>query len=231
VRRALNLALDRHGGNLMVQKVSAMKNYGIAFPAGADQDISQEEMDKLPGFGTDMVAARAEAKRLLAEAGVPNLHLTLLNRNTGEPYATAGIFMIDQWRQIGVDAVQNLVETAPYFAGLSSGNFDVAMDSNSTVSSDADEVLVKYLPDSSSNFSGGKDPELQSLYDKQALATDPVERKKLIDAFQRRLIDDAFVLPLFRSVNIGALSANFKGWKIMPSPTLNMDMAEVWIQK
>jgi peptide/nickel transport system substrate-binding protein len=142
-----------------------------------------------------------------------------------------GIYFIDQLRQIGVTADQNLVETSAYFGALNSGNFDIAMDSNGTISADADEVLVKYLPGSGSNFTGGKDQVLQDLYSKQLLTDDPTQRQALIDAFQHRMMDQLYTIPLFRSVNIAAVATNVHGWKIMPSPTLNMDMAEVWIQK
>ena len=40
---------------------------------------------KLPGFSKDIKASRAEAKKLLAEAGVPNLKFTLWNRNLAMP--------------------------------------------------------------------------------------------------------------------------------------------------
>ena len=65
---------------------------------------------------------------MLAEAGVPNLKFQLWNRNLAMPYTPAGIFLVDQWRQIGVNVEHKQLETSPYLAGMSSGQFDVAID-------------------------------------------------------------------------------------------------------
>ena len=56
----------------------------------------------MPGFSSDINASRAEARKLLQEAGAENLTFTLTNRNVAMPYTPVGVFLIDQWRQIGV---------------------------------------------------------------------------------------------------------------------------------
>ena len=76
----------------------------------------EAELVKLPGFSKDIKASREEAKKLLAEAGVPNLKFTLWNRNLAMPYTPAGIFLVDQWRQIGVEVEHEQSDTAPYLA-------------------------------------------------------------------------------------------------------------------
>ena len=76
----------------------------------------EAELVKLPGFAKDIKASREEAKKLLAEAGVPNLKFALWNRNLAMPYTPAGIFLVDQWRQIGVEVEHKQSDTAPYLA-------------------------------------------------------------------------------------------------------------------
>ena len=56
----------------------------------------EEDLVKMPGFGKNIEAARAEAKRLLTEAGVPNLKVRLINRTVSNLYIPAGIYIIDQ---------------------------------------------------------------------------------------------------------------------------------------
>ena len=51
----------------------------------------------------DIAKSREEAKKLLAEAGHANLKFTLWNRNLAMPYTPAGVFLVDQWKQIGVE--------------------------------------------------------------------------------------------------------------------------------
>ena len=44
------------------------------------------------------------------------------------PYTPAGIFLVDQWRQIGVTVEHKQFDTAPYLATMNAGNHDVAID-------------------------------------------------------------------------------------------------------
>jgi hypothetical protein len=78
------------------------------------------------GVGDDE-DARAEARRLLQEAGVPNLRFEIISMSL-PPFPTVAVWAIDQWRQIGVKVEHRQSETSPYLAGMSSGNFDVAVD-------------------------------------------------------------------------------------------------------
>ena len=57
----------------------------------------------MPGFSKNIEASRAEARRLLAEAGVSNLKVKLTNRTIANLFTGGGVYVIDQWRQIGVE--------------------------------------------------------------------------------------------------------------------------------
>jgi peptide/nickel transport system substrate-binding protein len=106
VRRALTLALDRWNGSKALSRIALVKEVaGIQVP-GTPWATPPEELGKLAGYGTDITAARAEARRLLKEAGQETLSFTLLNRATPMPYEPLGIWLIDQWRQIGITVKQ-----------------------------------------------------------------------------------------------------------------------------
>ena len=60
----------------------------------------------LPGFSRDIAAARAEARRLLAEAGVHDLKLTLLVRDIPMPHFAGADLLAESWREIGVTTTQ-----------------------------------------------------------------------------------------------------------------------------
>ena len=102
VRRALTMAVDRWNGSKHVSKIAIVKSVGgIVYP-GSPLAATKEELQKMAGYGPDIKAARAEAKRLLKEAGVENLKFDLHNRAVDQPYKLVGTWLIDQWRQIGV---------------------------------------------------------------------------------------------------------------------------------
>src|SRR5262249_6698647 len=122
VRRALVLAIDRWGGSQGLSRISTLRSVGGVIRPGSPFATPEAELVKLPGFSKNIAASRAEAKRLLAEAGVPNLEFTLWNRNLAMPYTPAGVFLVDQWRQIGVKVEHKQSDTGPYLATMNAGN-------------------------------------------------------------------------------------------------------------
>src|SRR5205085_7183053 len=87
VRRALTLALDRWNGSKALSRIAIVKEVsGIQVP-GTPWATPPEELEKLAGYGRDINAARAEARRLLKEAGQEHLTFTLTNRAVPLPYA------------------------------------------------------------------------------------------------------------------------------------------------
>ena len=121
VRRALSLAIDRWGSLDALSRITDARSVGGAMRPGNAMALSDDELAKLPGFWRDAERSRAEAKRLLAEAGVPNLKLTLTNRTVPMPYEAYGIYIIDQWRRIGVTVEQQKLDNPAYFAALRHG--------------------------------------------------------------------------------------------------------------
>ena len=77
VRRALTLSVDRWGGSKDLSKIAIVRAVGgLVFP-GHPLATPKEELEKLAGYWPDINKSRAEAKRLLKEAGHPDLKFTL----------------------------------------------------------------------------------------------------------------------------------------------------------
>ena len=193
----------------------------------------EAELVKLPGFSKDIKKSREEAKKLLAEAGVPNLKLQLWNRNLAMPYTPAGIFLVDQWRQIGVEVEHVQSDTGKYLATMSSGQFDVAIDFSNLFMDDSSLSLAKYLSVTRApeNRSRSVDPELDRLYDEHMRERDPEKRKALIQAFEKRAFEQGYQQPLLWWHRIVPTHKAVMGWKMSPSHNLGADLAEVWLQQ
>src|SRR5437764_2882634 len=191
VRKALLMSIDRWGGSQGLSRISTLRSVGGVVRPGSPLATSPEDLAKLPGFSRDIKAAREEAKKLLADAGVPNLKFQLWNRNLAMPYTPAGIFLVDQWRQIGVEVEHKQSDTSPYIAAMTSGNFDVAIDFSNLFMDDSTLALVKFLSydKAPQNMSHSKDPELDKIYQEHVRERDPVKRKAMVAAFEKRLFE------------------------------------------
>jgi peptide/nickel transport system substrate-binding protein len=231
VRRALCMAIDRWGGSQGLSRISTLRAVGGLMRPGSPFATPESELVKLPGFSKDIKKSREEAKKLLADAGVPNLKFTLHNRNLAMPYTPAGIFLVDQWRQVGVEVEHKQFDTAPYLATMNAGNHEVAIDFSNLFMDDSSLGLAKYLSVTRApeNRSRSKDPELDKLYDDHLRERDVEKRKAMIRAFEKRLFEQAYQQPLLWWHRIVATHKVVMGWKMSPSHNLGQDLAEVWL--
>jgi peptide/nickel transport system substrate-binding protein len=234
VRRALTLALDRWEASRVLSQIAIVKEVaGVQVP-GTQFATPPEELAKLAGYGKDINASRAEAHRLLKEAGAEGLSFTFKNRGIPMPYEPLGIWLIDQWRKIGLDVKQEVIEPAAYFKVLRAGEHEVAMDFQCGYIVDPDLDLYKFTSTEKNpaNYGYYNDPVLDDLYQKQGRATDPEERKKYIRAFEKQLLDEeAHYLMTLQWHRIIPHNAKVQGWKITPSHYLNQQLDTVWLSE
>src|SRR5499433_2662871 len=215
-RRALTLALDRYQGSQALSKIAVVKSVGGVQVPGTPFATPPAELEKLAGYGRDIAKSRAEARRLLKEAGVPDgFSFTFKNRGIPMPYEPVGVWLIDQWRQVGLNVKQEVIEAAKYYAELRGGNFEVAADFQCGYIVEPDLDLYKFqsMDKSPANYSRYTDRTLDELYEKQGRATDPEERKKYIREFERRLLDEeVHYIYTLQWDRIIPHSAKVKGW-------------------
>jgi len=233
VRLALSLAIDRWGGNEALSKITFVKATGGMLRPGYQYALPQSEIEKIPGYGRDIEKARAEARRLLKEAGIENLTIALHNRTLPEPYTPVGVFLIDQWRRIGVNVAHSQVETSPYFGNLVEGRFDVAL---YPVTVPADEVTAQhqsYITNKKSpiSYSRHNDSKLDDLWDAQQRALDPVKRKVLVHEFERHLLTENYTLTVNWWQRIIVHHKKVKGWHMSPSHFQGQDLIGVWLDQ
>jgi peptide/nickel transport system substrate-binding protein len=235
VRRALTLALDRYEGSKALSQIAIVKEVaGVQVP-GTPFATSPEELTTLAGYGRDIEKSRAEAKRLLKEAGLPDgFKFVFTNRGIPMPYEPLGVWMIDQWRKIGLNVSQRVIESAAYYATLRKGDFEAAMDFQCGYIVEPDLDMYKFLSSSRNpaNYGYYEDPVLDALYDKQSRATSVEERKKVIKEFEKRLLhDEAHYLMTLQWNRIVPHSSKVHGWTITPSHYLNNTLDVVWLSQ
>jgi peptide/nickel transport system substrate-binding protein len=234
VRRALTLAIDRwHGAPALARIANVRTVGGIVYP-GHPLAAGKQELEQLAGYWPEIDKSRAEARRLLKEAGAEGLGFELLNRNVDQPYKYNGSWVVDEWSKIGLKVTQKVVPTGPWFETMRAGNFEVAVYGNcqSVVNPLID--VQRYLPYTveAQNFGFYDDqPEIE-LYGEMLAETDPARQRAMMRRFETHVLDDEahaiFLLWWHRSV---LYRAYVKGWKISPSHYLNQDLATIWLDR
>jgi peptide/nickel transport system substrate-binding protein len=203
------------------------------FP-GSPLAATKPELEQIAGYWPDIDKSRAEAKRLLKEAGAENLSFELLNRNVDQPYKFNGIWVIDEWSKIGIHATQRVLPTGPYNDALLHGDFTVAVDAE--CQNNVNPLLdgTKYLPHSVSegNYGNFEDPVEVDLYDRMLRETDFPRQRDLMRQFEKRVLDtEAHEMFLLWRYRIVPYRSYVKGWKISPSHYVNQDLATIWLDR
>ena len=234
VRRALILAIDQWHGSVGLSKIANVHTVGgIVFP-GSPLAATKEELQKIVGYWPDIEKSRAEAKKLLAEAGVPNLSFELLNRNVDQPYKYIATWVIDEWSKIGVKVTQHVLPTGPFFDALRNNAFDVTIDFNCQGLVNPLMDVGKFLPHSvyTENYGNYEDQKDIDLYQALLHQTDPVKQRAAMREYETYVLDTQahmYMMPWWE--RIVPMRSYVKGWKISPSHYVNQDLSTVWLDK
>ena len=234
VRRALSLAVDRWHGVPALSKVADMHTVGgIVFPA-SPLAATKDELQQLAGFWPDIEKSRAEARRLLKEAGAEGLSFELLNRNVDQPYKYVGTWLVDEWSKVGLKATQRVQPTGPWTDAMRRGDFEVVLQANCRAVPNPILDVQPYLPSSvfTANYGNFEDKDEVALYGKMLHETDPAHQRALMREFEKHSIDtqahEIWVSWWYRTV---PHRSYLKGWKISPSHFINQDLATVWLDR
>jgi peptide/nickel transport system substrate-binding protein len=234
VRRALTLAIDQWRGAPALAKIAIVRTVGgIVFP-DSPLAATREELQQIAGFWPIIDKSRAEAKRLLKEAGAEGLTFELLNRNVDQPYKYVATWLIDEWSKIGLRVTQRVLPTGPFFEGLRNATFDVAVDFNcqSVVNPLLD--VGKFLPRSvyAENYGNYEDQKEIDLYQQMLRETDLTKQRALMREFEKYVLDtEAHMLMTPWYYRIIPYRSYVKGWKISPSHYVNQDLSTVWLDQ
>ena len=189
VRQAVNLALDRKA--YQAGPALGAATFGGAMlprPAGV-WGLPEAEVAKLPGMG-DAAKQKTQAKKLLADAGFGAsnpLKLTVSTRAIAI-YVDPASWMVDQLRQIGVDAVLEQIETGVWHPKMTRLDFQVALNLTGIGIDDPDaNFFENFKCGSQRNFSGYCSEDIDRLMVQQSQTLDRAARLKLVNEIDRRL--------------------------------------------
>jgi peptide/nickel transport system substrate-binding protein len=235
IRRAMALTLDRKS----FIDILAEGNGDIG---GAMQPAPQgvwgmpaEMLKTLPGYNPDVAKNRAEARALMQKAGYgpdKRLAVKVSVRNT-PPFRDPAIVLIDQLREIYIDAELETVETANWFPKVYRKDFKIGLNLTGGGVDDPDaQFYENYACGSDRNYTGYCNPEIDKLFDQQSMERNQEKRRRLVWEIDRRLQEDGARPILYHNRFATCWQPQVKGLTIMSNSLFNgWRMEDIWLDR
>jgi len=185
----------------------------------------------LPGYGKDHEANLKEAKRLLAEAGYPDGFQTVLtNRAIKLPYIDLGVYLISAWKKIGIEAEHNVEESATWSKTRRTRDFELFVDPyGSTMVGDPDELMVKFVTGSTTNFGRFSEPVADTLFERQKTEINAQKRIAEVKEMQQVILQKAWWIPALWWTRAEVRSARIRNYEPLPAHHQNRRLEDVWL--
>ena len=180
VRKAVSLALDRQG---MGDAIYGGGEFATAVaPALGDWALPADERAELMRYDPE------EARRLLAEAGLPDGFSTTIMATPayGEQTLRQTQWFIEDLAQVGIDAQLELVEYATYFGSRwPSVDYDMYLGPQTPFLEPDEWLRAQHMTGAPRNWFGISDPVLDEMLVEQTQVLDREERMELVHDIQR----------------------------------------------
>ncbi len=203
VRRAMNLAAHR---DPFVEVFAAGQSFlGSPFPPNSWFGLSEETLRTMAGYRISQDGGKhpddlAEAKRLLAEAGVADgFAVSLVCPNVTNFCALAEVMADELGTFLGWRPTIEVTETAVWLARLREADFELAPGGYAHMINDPDDFLADiYTEGARTNYTSWSHPAIEELFQAQRRALDRIGRLRYVAEAEHILIHvDNHVVPLF----------------------------------
>jgi peptide/nickel transport system substrate-binding protein len=192
-------------------------------------------LETIPGYGPDIAKNRAEARKLMEQAGYgpdKRLNIKVSTRNLAV-YRDPAVILIDQLKDIYIDGELELVETGSWFAKIARKDYVVGLNLTGDSVDDPDQNFYEnYACGSERNYTQYCNKELETLFDKQSQETDLEKRKKLVWEIDKQLQEDVARPILFHGRQATCWQPYVKDVTVMVNSSYNgYRYEDVWLDK
>src|SRR5438132_4620858 len=231
VRRAISHAVNRQ------EIIDAVWIRGEPIPA-VSRGLSEwsPRIDELGAVARYYQYNPKEARRLLAEAGVPKGFKTLLHTTngtgTGPAMVDAAQLAQHSLKEVGIETELKIEEYGAYMARTYLGNFEGLVLATISNAWDPDTVLYGlYAPDQPRNSGHVNDPKITAMLKEQRRTQDREARKKIIFDIQRHIAEQQYYVYLYAIGITGSWQPYVKNY----SPNTTYDYggrsAALWLDR
>ena len=235
IRRAMGLALDRKSFIDILAEGEGDVGGAMQPPPEGVWGMPAEMLQKLPGYGPDIAKNRAEARKLMEQAGYGadrRLSVKVSVRNT-PPFRDPAVILIDQLREIYIDGELETVDTANWFPKVYRKDYKIGLNLTGAGVDDPDaQFYENYACGSDRNYTGYCNAGIEGLFERQSMERDPEKRRRLVWEADRKLQEDGARPILFHNRFGTCHQPQVKGLTIMVNSLFNgWRMEDVWLDR
>jgi peptide/nickel transport system substrate-binding protein len=235
IRRALALAIDRKPFiSILFEGQADIGGTMQPAPAGL-WEMPKEMLEAIPGYGPDINANREQARKLMQKAGYgPDKHLQIKVSTRNIPiYRDPAIILIDQIKNIYIDAELDVVDTAQWFPKVARKDYSLGLNLTGNAVDEPDQPFYEnYSCESERNYTNYCNREIEKLFDQQSAETDVDKRKKLVWEIDKKLQEDVARPIIFHSRTGTCWQPYVKNVTVMSNSSYNgYRYEDVWMDK
>jgi peptide/nickel transport system substrate-binding protein len=235
LRRAMALTLDRKAFiDILTQGKGDIGATMLPPPEGL-WGMPPEMLATLPGYDPDVAKNRAEARNIMEKLGYgpdKRLALSLSSRNI-PAYRDPAVILIDQLKEIYIDATLDAVETANWFPKIYRKDYTIAINGTESGVDDPDQQFYEnFVCGAVRNYTGYCNELVDRLIDQQSAEADTNKRKQIVWQIERKLVEDG-ARPIIFYPRGGTCSQGYvKGLTTMVNSIYNgYRMEDVWLDR
>jgi len=235
LRRAVALTLDRQAFiDTLTQGKGDIGGTMLPPPEGIwgmPPDLARQ----LPGYDPDVAKSRAQARAIMEQHGYgpdKRLQIKVSTRNV-PPYRDPAVILIDQLKQIYIDAELEPVDSPAWFPKVARKDYTIGLNLTGYGTDDPDLTFYEnFACGSENNYDGYCNQEIDKLFDQQSMEPDQEKRKKLVWDIERRLAEDVARPVLYHNRSGTCWHPYVKGYTPMINSIYNGNrMEDVWLDK
>ncbi len=234
LRQAMALTIDRKAFVDIITEGEGDIGGVLQPTPGGKWGLPPDKLRELPGYGPDVAANRTRARQMVAKLGYgPEKHLPikLLTRDIAT-YRNPAVILIDQLKEIFIDAELDAIDTSQYFPRKMRKDFTVALDLQ-TSGPEPDPILDLYYGCGSSlNNDGYCNAEVEKAIERQSMEDDQTKRLHIVWEIERLLAEDG-ARPIIFYTHAGTCWQPYvKGITLMTNSLYNGNRREdVWLDR
>lgn len=194
VRKALSMVIDR---DILATKITAdgqVPAYSAIVRGTNGADVTSYDWAKWP-----MAQRVAEAKKLLAAAGVKPGSKIKFSYNTSEYHKKMAIFAASEWKsKLGLNTELENMEFKVLLKKRHDGDYQIGRNGWVADYNDASTFLTLVQCGSEQNDNFNCNPKAEALIKQGNLAQNPAQRKQLLTQATKMIMDDYPMIPLLQ---------------------------------